>query len=321
MSRINDLWGNINAALTGKALGYSPPPNLIGHRVLPLVTFNSLKVELPVYDKSGFQVVEPAARPLYGNPETVTVSRTYQTYDLEEVTLGARVDVRERTAAAFSALPWDPLEKATMNAKRMVLTRREKKIADLLQNSSNYGYSVTTSSGSGWNEKTGGVSNVNPLEILDNVAEQVVAKIGVRPNVLVLGSDAWRALKLNTKVHDTLFGSVNPGMPTQEMVRSYLQLDELFVGMSVYYDGTNFLPMWGDFAALLYRPPSGLADMVPSYGFTAIASWGQSGDQDVLGVVTEWQLSPYVTEVDYTEFVKPHVAMPEAGALILDVVK
>lgn len=321
MARIDTLFGNINSALTAKSLGYSPPPNLIGHRVLPLVPFSSLKVELPVYDKSAFQLVEPAYRPLYGNPETISVSRSYATYDLDEITLGARVDQREKVAAAVSALPWDPLERAAMNAKRLVLTRREKLIADKLQNPSNYGYVVTTSAGSGWNEKTGGVSNVNPLEILDNVAMEVVKKIGVRPNVLVMGQAAWQAMKYNTKVHDTIFGVNMPGLPNTELIRSYLQLEEVFVGEGTYFDGTNFTQMWGDFAALIYRPSTGLGDMVPSYGFTAIASWGMSGDQDVLGIVTEWSVSPYVQEIDYTEFVKPHIAMTEAGALILDVVK
>ena len=322
-TRIESLFGNINSALTGKALGYSPPPDLIGHRVLPLVPFGSLKVELPVYDASGFRLLNVKQRPLYGTPETITVERTTVSYDLDEVSLGARVDKREQIAAAVSALPWDPLEAAVMNAKRAVLLAREKKIADLLQDQANFGYSAITASGSGWNEKTSGVSNVNPLEILDNTALEVVKKIGVKPNVLVLGRDAWHALKYNTKVHDSLFGQLAPGLPTEELVRNYLGLEELYVGNTVYFNQSNnqFVPLWGDFAALIYRPSTGLGNMVPSFGFTAIASWGMSGDQQILGVVTEWQWNPYVTQVDYTEFVKPHIAMREAGALLLDVVK
>jgi hypothetical protein len=314
--RISQLYGNISEPLTGKALGYKPT-GYIGTKVLPLVTFNSLRVVLPVYNKEMFEVPNDQVirRPLYGLPHTVSVTRSLQEYTLDEVTLGAKIDVRESRAASLSAVPWDPFERAALLAKRLVLNAREKSIADLLAGTT-FGYTLNITAGNEWDVKSGGNSVSDPVEHILKAIEEVRKLIGVRPNVLVLGADAWRAAQTNTNVHKNILGVEAPGFPTFEQFYRFFGFEEGYLGDGMYWDGSTFRPFWGDSAYLIYRPANGLGNEEPSFGFTAIASWGRSGDEEVLGVVTRWEVNPYVTEIDYTEFVKPWVAMPQAGAVI-----
>lgn len=316
-NRISELFGNLSTPLTGKALGYSPS-GYIGTSVLPLVTFNSLRVVLPVYGKESFEVPsdELLARPLYGTPHTVAVTRSTVEYTLDEHTLGAKVDMREQTAAAVSEMPWDPLERGAMLAKRLVLNWRERSIAQALAGTT-FGYTLNIASGSEWDVKNAnGQSVSDPVAQILRVSSEVRKLIGVSPNVLVLGRAAWEAARTNTYVHDIIMGQMAAGYPTFEQFYRFLGFSEGYVGDGVYWDGTSLADFWPDSAYVLYRPANGIGSEEPTFGFTAIASWGRSGDSDILGVVTRWQPNPYVTEVDYTEFVKPWVAMPEAGGVI-----
>ena len=317
--KLDALREGYSAPLTTHVLGYGVP-NTIGTRVLPLVSFPTDTVHLPLYGKDAFRKVS-AKRALRAVPDVIQLARELKSFSLDEHALGAQLDVKEMEAARESDLPWDIAAAHAVAAKRMVILQREYEIATLCQTSGSFASSTTVLAGAGWNEFTNGVSNVDPLPLIEEQINTLRSNIGTKPNVAFCGISTARALRYNTQVHDRLFGVGNPGNTSLDMIANWLGLDEIVVGDGVYLDpDTNaMVDIWGDCFGLIYRVGAPSQDPTPTFGFTAIRSFGNVGDQEVLGFSVEWKPSPYVYQWDYIERVKPHVAMSDAGYLFLDV--
>ena len=97
----------------------------------------------------------------------------------------------------------------------------------------------------------------------DPWGNRVTANAAVRPatghevNTLVLGASAWQYLQGQVNVKNAIFGANGPfGVPTQAQVASVLGLKQIWVGSGTYYDGTNFVDIWGKSALWAYYPQS-----------------------------------------------------------------
>lgn len=320
--RIQDLFGTVSEPLTTHVLGYTGQKPFIGTKLLPLVSFPSLSVKLPLYGKEALRKANKPVRPLYGTPETVRISKSEMTFDLEEVSLGSMIDRREENAASLADIPWNVRAAQAEFAKQLVINDREYRIASLVRNPATYAPADVTAvaPAAKWNLRTDGKNNdVNPLELIDEDLDSKSKEIGVRPNVGWMGRDVWRAIKTNTLVKFNFFGSLNTGKVTVDMVRDWLELDELLIGSAAYIDDADVsYTVWGNDAGFVYRPTGGPnLKKQPCFGFTGIASHGNlgspAGGEDVLGYVLEWAMNPYVLREDYVENLKAHIAMPDAG--------
>lgn len=118
-----------------------------------------------------------------------------------------------------------------------------------------------------------------PIKDVKTLATAIKLAIGVRPNVLSMGSPVWDALTTNPDIIDRIKYGQTPGSPaqvTKEAVAALMGLDEILVSDVVEVTSkenatktTAFVI--GKEAVLFYRPP--MADIeVPAAGYTFIWS-------------------------------------------------
>lgn len=127
-----------------------------------------------------------------------------------------------------------------------------------------------------WNDY-GASSPISDLRTFRRIVRQ---KVGVRPNVLVLGDLVWDRLADHPDFIERIKGAASAGSPaivTRQLVASVLELDKILVGASMYTTSAEgvaeasvaYTDIWGDKALLLYvtdRPSL----MSPSAGYTFI---------------------------------------------------
>lgn len=324
MARLDELRLNISPALTGIALGYSPG-GLIGDKVLPVLPVSGDKARLPKFTIEQLQTIDDT-RALRTEPKQVSWGVNYVDVTLEEHSVDSPVDWREIRAG--QGIGVDYLAKAARTAKRLVVLAREKNVASVLQDPNSYasGHTETPAGGSGWNEKTGGTSNVDIVDLILQRAEIIRQKTGQRPNVFWCGAEAWSAISRNTYVLNRLAfapSAISAMRVTEEAFASAIQVDRVIVGGAITStNGTATEDVWGDYAGLAYVEPNPSAVEAPTFGFLAMEQFGFEPEMLAYGFVSTWNDSGrFVQHTTYTELYKPFIAMPEAGYLWIDVVK
>jgi len=125
--------------------------------------------------------------------------------------------------------------------------------------------------GSKWNSATG-----TPIEDIDAEADSIEAKTGFRGNTLVLGVDAYNALKNSADVVDRI-RYTQTGVVTEDMLSGLLGLKKVLVARGVentaLQGATDTISriFTGTSAVLMYVPDSPSL-MQPSAGYTF--AWG-----------------------------------------------
>jgi hypothetical protein len=165
----------------------------------------------------------------------------------------------------------DPKERATERATNIVLTDRERRVANMLFNATNYpdAVKVDVAAGSKWDTDT-----VNVIKVI----RTGLAKAYIRPNVLVFGADAWNAIAMQQTVVSACLGNDGKyGVATQERFAELCGVSEVLVGQSVINSvkpgkAPVLAPMWGKHCLGLYRDRSVDTTGGVTFGFTA--QWG-----------------------------------------------
>jgi len=125
-----------------------------------------------------------------------------------------------------------------------------------------------------WDNKTGQVSNANPLEQIDAGREKIRSLTGIYPNVLVLSAKAFNAAKNNTNVIARLQynANVSPDATTitPQMLAGLFNVEKVVVGRAIYFNdsGASSTDIWGSDALLAYVPQQSLGIEEPSFGYT-----------------------------------------------------
>ena len=193
----------------------------------------------------------------------------------------------DETDKAMAAI--DPLADATMALAVLVKLDREKRVADLIQTAANYAasHSVTLAGNSQWSD-----ANSNPRKaIMDRMDVPLV-----RPNCLVLGQQAWTALRQHPKIVEAVnmsgAGDEASGAVGSKAVAELFELDHVLVGRAQYQTANkgqdaNYEYMWGKHAALLHinRDVGSMkaGGVMPTFCFTAEAQELQVGTYDAPG--------------------------------------
>lgn len=112
----------------------------------------------------------------------------------------------------------------------------------------------------------------DPGKDVGDAKEAIRAYIGRRPNVLMLGPSAAKALKRHPKIKEQ-FKYTSKDSLTLDMIAAFFELDRVVTGDAVYLpetaaDTVKATDIWGDDAILAYVPQAGANFMVPSYGYT-----------------------------------------------------
>jgi hypothetical protein len=304
MGRLSNL-RIVDPVLTNLALGYTNN-ELIAETLFPIVEVEKERNKLPKFGKEAFKIynTERALRAKSNriNPEGITdMDLATDEHDLEYP-----IDYREEAEAAF------PLQAhATMTVTGAIQLRREKTCADMAQNLANYGAGnkVTLAGASQFTHV-----DSDPITVIETGKEAVRAKIGRRPNTMVIGAKSLLPLKFHAKLIDKI-KYVQKGMIRLEQLRDLFEIENIVVGEAVYAgDNDAFGDIWGDNIILAYVPKrqGSLARHIgePSFGYTPRRKGALQVD-----VRTE---DGKIELVRSTDNYRPYIVGAEAGYLIND---
>lgn len=244
MGRLEDL-RIVDPVLTTLARGYSNA-QLVADALFPFAVVEKEAGKIPQFGKEAFKIynTERALRAKSNriSPEGMTpLDFVCDEHDLEYP-----IDYRESEEAMF------PLEEhGAMVVTEGIRVRHEKKCADLAQTLGNYptGNKVTLA---GASQFTNAASD--PIGVIEDAKEAVRGKIGKRPNVIVIGALAFKALKNHAQLLERIKYSMT-GVVTSELMKQIFGIGNIVVGEAVYAsDAGVFSDIWSDNCILAYVP-------------------------------------------------------------------
>lgn len=107
-----------------------------------------------------------------------------------------------------------------------------------------------------------------PITDINNGRDAIRATIGVRPNVLVLSAQAWKAVRDNAQVLER-FKYTTSGPVSIDQFAKLVEIPRVVLADAVYSsDSGAFSDVWGNTAVLAYVPLTPSSIQEPSYGYT-----------------------------------------------------
>lgn len=261
----------VSVPLTTLATGYKPS-GLIGEEVFPVVKSVTKGGKIPVFGKDAFKVYETLrARGAHSNRAGMTPD-SWITFFCEEHDLAIPLDQRELNE--LNNLPGDTALKALFNLQDRQRRRAqwnlklelEKVIADQVQATGSYNASnqIALSAGACWSE-----TGSDPIGIIEDAREVIRGKIGVYPNTLIMGADAYAQLKFHAAYTDKM-KLTNDKVVRPDLIAQMHDLKRVIIGLSMGLDSSEaFYDLWGDNAILCYIPDTKTPDIdEPAFGYT-----------------------------------------------------
>lgn len=150
--------------------------------------------------------------------------------------------------------PIDPQKHAVKVCTSRLDIAKERRVASLLFTSGNYGSNTAALSGvDRWDTTTS-----DPVQKIDDAIEACSA----RPNVMVIGAQAWKSLKNHPKLKEMILsrasvgGKASPLRVTQQIVAEAFELDAIYVGKAKYLTNNEgataaYGYIWGKSCALI----------------------------------------------------------------------
>lgn len=249
-----------NKILTSIAHGYSQA-ELIGTKVLPIVTETQKNIEVPIFPNDAFHSVDSIRTPGGDPAKTTTDKHTTKTVQLVEHSLGDYVDRLEIEDGDTYKLK----VRKTKNTLGKILNAQEARIAAKVNDYDSYSASnkETLTSTDQWTH-----ADSDPRAQILDAKTTGQKQLGVLFNTLTMGQEAWGSLMQNAKLI-AFIKDANLGLTNMETIKKVFGIQNIFVGSGVKtVNGTNSF-IWGDNAVLSYtttnRNPS---KFDPSFGFT-----------------------------------------------------
>lgn len=252
----------IDPVLTNVAHGYSNA-ELIGTKILPLVTVEKTAGKIPLFGTEQFKVFG-AKRAIRGKSNRFdladldTVAYATEEYDLE-----TPIDYLEMNDSLIS------LEtKATNDVVAGLKLTQEKQIADLLQATGTYtgGNYETLTSGSYFDS-----TDVDPTEIIATKKSLVRSAIAKVPNTMVMGYSVFQKLCNHPAIIARL-SNTTLGIANLSLLQQIFEIPTILVGTAVYLtDAGAIADVWGNNIVLMYNTnPTGINASVyePAFGYT-----------------------------------------------------
>jgi hypothetical protein len=319
-TRLQDLRLDIDVLVSALTIGYTVP-NLIGTRVLPYYIVPADNIEAPIFGLESFREVD-SHRGLRTAPAEVEFAVSSQTASLVEHALQSKVDYLEEEAGAVAG--WSPRQKAANTVKRVIAINREKEIADIMQATTSYGASHSTTLTNKWDVMTTAPqSDYDPFVDIDVGIAQMRSAIGMRPNVAWCGDACWQTLKKNSFVLAAMPGGTGADSTVKRVTEAafadLIGVDQFYIGESVYSaDGAAMTDTWADDFGMLYSDPNPNEAESPAFGWTLCRQYGEVDGIPMLGVagVDDTSGNRWWTGYWYLERYLPWVALDTAGYLI-----
>lgn len=316
-SLIDKILIDQNKVLTGVALDYKNA-DLIGEKLFPRVLTDEEIVRIPEFAADHMKIYK-SERALRADSNMVTPGEiSSQEFSLEERSIAFPLDYREASAGRN----WLNLESRYARvASESLLLEREWRIADMVQDEDNYpDANVNTLTGDDqWSDV-----DSHPVSQIDNAILQVMKSIGSKPNVMVLGLDAWIKLKNHNEIRSAIFGAdssgvANSGLIMPDMIAKLFGLSGVYVGASSYLasdSDTTFTNIWNDNAVIAYVPQDSeeLRDYyAPAFGYSL------QHESTPPSITTYYKDGNKKVEIIEATLLTRHVMLlPQAGYLIKD---
>lgn len=254
----------VDPVLSTVAQGYRNN-EFVGMNLFPYVPVGQRGGKIITFGKEDFALYNTARAP-GANTKRIQFGYSGSPYALEQHSLEGLVPFEFMQEA--SAVPGIDLGRgAIIKVQNVIGLRLEKAQADLATNAGNYaaGSKVTLAGTSQWSDYSGTSDPVNDIEV---AKEAVRAKIGKRPNCVVMGPAVWSKLRSHPKLIDRIKFTGRDSL-SLDMVAVLFGVSRVVVGDAIYDNNGNFADVWGKSVVVAYTETASLAEMgTPSYGYT-----------------------------------------------------
>jgi len=304
MGRLEEL--RINAYLSEIARGYSNN-SFIAEALFPTIYSEKEKIDIFQFNKEAFQIYD-TERAIRANSNVISPKGfSKHTASLKENDLSYPIDYREEQEAEKVKLQLHAANVVTEGLK----LKHEKECADLVQNPDNFpdDNKIILSGTSCFNQE-----GSNPQDVVDNAKDKVSSKIGKDPNVMVIGQEAWTALKRN-KTLTEMISHNETRLVTLNFLKQIFEIDNILIGKSIFVNEKDqFVRIWKDNIILAYVPDLGESrtEYDPSFGFTV-------RKKDALKIDEYTKEGNKVKYIRATDIYTPFLVGAEAGFLITNV--
>lgn len=259
----------VDPVLTTVARGYKNAA-LIHETIFPTVEVDKEGLKVPVFGKGVFATYD-TLRAVAAKSNVLTREKIHtMNITLDEHDLAAPVDYREQHASMFNELA-----KAARRTVNGVQLTKERAAAALLMDKSLYQPdAINTLDG----EKAWVGGKGDPLKDVEKAMETVRRRMGLRPNLMVIGSGVMSALRFHPAFTGYL-GTQERKKITTEVLQDAFEIPQIITGGAVQLENNDkrgadakIVDIWGDNIWLGYvSPPGAEGDSAdenePSFGY------------------------------------------------------
>lgn len=260
----------VNAVQTGIALAYKNK-SLISDLVLPRISVATKEFKYQQYDKKDRFTVPDTLVGRKGVPNELEFGATELAAFTEDYGLDAVIPNDDIIQAANGGTNYNPVNHHTEVLTDLILLDREVRTANLVFSTSSYNTGFKVNVGSTPTAQWSDYTNSTPRDqILAALDEPIM-----RPNVFVLSQTVWRILRQHPQIVSSILGNDGKqGTITVQQLADLLEVEEVLVGQGRVNtarpgQAANFVRVWGNHAALLYRNKMANTQSGATFGFTA----------------------------------------------------
>ena len=249
---------------TAIALAYTNAA-FVADRVLPRVSVTAREYKWTRYNKEDRFTIPNTTVGRKGRVNEVEFGGTEDSSMVRDFGLEDPIPQDDIDAAANTDM--DPLGDSTEFLTDLILLDREKRVASVAHDKTNYANVQTISGTDQWTDK----ANSSPITQLSDALESPL----VRPNVMVINGTAALALRRHPELIKAYNGtSGDTGMVPLDFIRQLFDLDDIVVGRARYNSANKGQTMtlsylWGPHCALIYRNPNAKPQRGITFGWTA----------------------------------------------------
>lgn len=258
--------------MTAVAVAYKQG-SFIADQVLPYVPVNTVEFRYRKFNVADDFTAPETLVGRKGAPNQVEfgeseVSDFVQDHALDGPVPNADIEQYQKARASGQTGARDPLLRATSQTMQLVLTKREKRVSDLVFNVNSYGPNnkVTLGAGAQFSDDT-----VKPHNVITDALDTMI----MRPNIGVAGRVAWSKTSRNPNLVKAIYGKgTTEGQVTRQAFCDFFELEALYVGdgwinTAAKGQAPNLVRLWGKDFAFLFRDMNADTQFGITFGFTA----------------------------------------------------
>ncbi|MFY9350101.1 MAG: hypothetical protein WBL20_14300 [Sphingobium sp.] len=252
----------VDPILTQHARGYTNA-GFIGHYLFPEVDMPTRAAKRIEFDRSSFRRRRTRRAP---GAQIAALEFGYEgkAVSLHQEALSAVTPI-EHQQEAGEVPGIDLLQVGVDTVLAVIAMEKEIQQAEVARNAGSYAASnkLVLTGDNKWSDP-----DSDPLTQVSDAKETIRARIGRRPNTLVITGGLTTDLQKHPKIREH-FKHTTSSTITIQMLQSYFDVQNVVAGDGIYDTDAGTVDIWGSDAILAWVPPAGQRQMpLPSYGYT-----------------------------------------------------